>query len=67
MAKKNNFEDNMKELESIVNLMDEDEMSLDDTLKNFEKGVDLYEKCKEQLEKIENKISILKDKYKKES
>ena len=52
------FEESIKELEKIVKTLEDDDPSLEDSLKKFEKGVALIKVCQE-LETAENKIKEL--------
>ncbi|WP_035290182.1 exodeoxyribonuclease VII small subunit [Clostridium sp. KNHs214] len=61
MAKKVSYEEMIKELEGIVKLMDSEELSLDDAIKNYEKGIKLYNKLNSILSTAEGKIKIIKD------
>ncbi len=53
------FEENIKELESIVKALEAGEVSLDEMLKLFEDGVKLTRECTEQLKNAEQKITVL--------
>lgn len=58
-----NFEETMKELESIVQVLEKGELNLDDSIKEFEKGMSLSKEASKYLEDAEKKINILvKDK-----
>lgn len=62
MNKKNeSFESNLEDLETLVHQLDEGELSLEESLEKFEKGVELYKKCKKALNKVELKIKKLSD------
>ena len=54
-----NFEDAMKELEAIVDNMEHGEFSLEESIKQFEHGVNLTKKCQEALREAEQKVSQL--------
>lgn len=56
---KDNFEDTIKQLENIVNELENDELDLDISVKKFEKGMELSKKCTKILEDAEKRISIL--------
>lgn len=58
------FETSLKELEKIVRELESGEVNLDESLKRFEKGIDLYKKCRVTLESAEKKIKILSDSLK---
>ena len=53
------FEESIKELEKIVKTLEDGEPSLDESLKNFEKGIALIKICQKELESAENKIKEL--------
>ena len=56
---KQNFEDAMKELEVLVDSMENDSLSLEESLKTFEKGVQLTRTCHQALSKVEQDIKLL--------
>ena len=57
------FERALKELETLVSRMESGELSLDESLKAFERGVELTRKCQSSLEAAELKVQTLtKDK-----
>ena len=58
------LEDFLGELEKVVSGLESGELSLEDSLKQFEKGVGLYKNCKKILSKAESKISVLTDSLK---
>jgi len=55
------FEKSLDELEQIVAKMEEGEQSLDDSLKSFERGIDLYRNCQSALEQAELRVKLLSD------
>lgn len=59
MAKEINFEGTMKELEEIVQVLEKGELNLDDSIKEFEKGMKLSKEASKYLEEAEKKITIL--------
>ncbi|KTC86079.1 exodeoxyribonuclease VII small subunit [Legionella drozanskii LLAP-1] len=59
MTKPIHFEKSMTELEEIVMQLEKGELSLDDSLKQFEKGIVLARKCQEILQHAEQKIEML--------
>ena len=66
MTKKKNFEDSLKELESIVSKLESGDVSLELSLEQFEIGTKLYKECKEQLSVAEKKIAFLTESLKEE-
>ncbi len=53
------FESAKAELEKIVAAMENDELSLEESLKQFERGVELTRFCQKELAEAEAKISTL--------
>ena len=53
------FEEAMEQLEQIANKLEKGDLNLDDSVKEFEKGMKLSKKCNEILEKAEKRITIL--------
>jgi exodeoxyribonuclease VII small subunit len=54
-----NFEQSLKQLESIVAQMERGDVSLEDSIKLFEEGTKLAEQCRQQLAEVEGKVEIL--------
>ena len=50
------YEDAVKTLETLVDSMEGDELSLDDSLENFEKGMLLVKVCEDKLNEASGKI-----------
>ena len=61
MAKKDdeNLEELMSELEEITSKLESEKLSLDESMKLFEKGIEISKKCNTKLENAEKKITIL--------
>ena len=53
------FEDALGELESLVERMERGELTLEDSLKSFERGVELTRTCQQALQQAEQKVEIL--------
>jgi exodeoxyribonuclease VII small subunit len=67
MAKKDQlskkFESALEELEGVVEQLESGELSLEDSLAAFEKGVGLVKYCNQKLAEVEKKVELLvKDK-----
>ena len=58
---KMDFEKKIKDLENIVEKLGSGDLSLEDSLKFFEKGIRLSRECSEQLNKSEEKVQQLID------
>ena len=56
MAKKQTFEAGMSELEALTERLAEGDMTLDETMKTYEKGVTLAAQLKRQLEDSRKRI-----------
>ena len=68
MSNKFNFNKGLAELEVIINKMESGDLSLEDSLKYFEKGVKIHRQCHSALTDAEHRINILseEDNYSKE-
>ena len=63
MAKKKmNFEKSLSELEALVEEMEQGDLSLEDSLKHFEKGIGLTTECQQALQSAELKVQELVEK-----
>ena len=63
MAKKTpNFEKALTELETLVEELEQGKLSLEDSLKRFEKGIALSTECQQALQNAELKITELVEK-----
>jgi exodeoxyribonuclease VII small subunit len=59
MAKKSNFENALERLEEIVQKLEGGELSLDESLKLFEEGIELSRLCTKKLSEAETKVEKL--------
>lgn len=57
--KSNEFEQSLSELEQLVESMETGELSLEDSLNAFEKGVKLTRDCQTKLNAAEQKVELL--------
>lgn len=57
-----NFESALKELETLVERMEKGEISLEQSLKDFERGIELTRTCQKALKEAEQKVQILMEK-----
>ena len=62
MEKKESFENNIEKLEKIVTELENGELNLDESVKKFEEGMKIAQKCNNILEDAEKKITILLEK-----
>ena len=56
------FEAALAELEALVEKMEQGDLSLDDSLQQFERGVQLTRSCQQALQEAEQKVQVLLDK-----
>ncbi len=54
-----NFEETLRELESLVEQMEQGELSLEESVKAFERGIELTRACQKALDDAEQKVEIL--------
>jgi len=66
MAKKRpetpNFEHSLQELETLVEKMEQGDLSLEESLSHFERGVQLSRTCQQALKEAEQKVEVLMQK-----
>ncbi|MBR1736335.1 MAG: exodeoxyribonuclease VII small subunit, partial [Firmicutes bacterium] len=53
-------EQSLERLEEIVEDMEKNEMSLDESVKLYKEGIELYKQCAENLGKLEQEVIMLK-------
>ena len=62
MTKKNiDFEKSLSKLESIVEVLESENVSLEESVKKFEEGISLVKSCQKQLIDAELKVNKLLD------
>lgn len=59
MAEDKNFEKSMEELEKVVAELEKGDLTLDQMLSRFEKGVALSKECTAFLDEAEKRVNIL--------
>lgn len=57
MAREKKFEDKIKELEEIINILESGEVSLDESIKKYTKAMQLVKECDSELKDIETKVN----------
>ena len=55
------FEQSLDELEQLVAKMEGGELSLDESLRSFERGIALFRSCQSALERTESRVKLLLD------
>ncbi|TLY51314.1 MAG: exodeoxyribonuclease VII small subunit [Gammaproteobacteria bacterium] len=55
------FESSLDELEKLVARMEQGDMSLDDSLQSYERGIALYRHCQTALEQAQLRVKLLYD------
>jgi exodeoxyribonuclease VII small subunit len=55
------FERSLDELEQLVQKMEHGDLSLDESLKTYERGIALYRSCQAALEQAELRVRLLSD------
>lgn len=59
MAEKLTYETAVKRLEEIVNLLEKNEATLDDSMKLFEEGTKLAAFCNKKLTEAKQKVTVI--------
>ncbi len=54
-----NFETSLEELESIVQALENGNLTLEESLKTFERGITLTRQCQSSLHEAEQRVNIL--------
>ena len=54
-----NFEETIKQLETIANELEKGDLNLDESVTKFEEGMKLSKQCSELLDNAEKRITIL--------
>ena len=63
MSEKNkDFDETLKELEAIVESMDDGSLKLEETIESYEKGIKLIKQAQASLKNVEKKVQILNSK-----
>lgn len=55
------FESSLDELEQLVQRMEQGDLSLDDSLRTYERGIALYRNCQTALQQAELRVKLLYD------
>ena len=58
---KNNIEENFKELDELLEKMQDEDVSLDESFEMYKKGVEIVKDSNEQIDKIEKQIEVLEE------
>ncbi len=58
-----NFGEAYKELESIIDWFEKEEVDLEEGLKKFERGLALAKQCKDRLKEVESRVVQIKAKF----
>ena len=53
------FEESLKKLEKIVDDLEKGDLSLDESLKKYQEGIELARQCSQRLESAKKKIDLL--------
>lgn len=59
MADKINFEQSLKELEEIIQQLENPQSGLEGSLSAFEKGVGIVKSCQKALDQAKNRVEVL--------
>lgn len=56
---KQTYEEALQELEEIISKLEEGNLDLDESLDEFQQGIELYKYCNNILKKVDGKIKII--------
>lgn len=57
MTKEKKFEDKIKDLENIIEVLENGEVSLDESIKKYTEAMELVKECDAELKNIETKVN----------
>ena len=57
MTKEKKFEDKIKDLENIIEVLENEEVSLDESIKKYTEAMELVKECDAELKNIETKVN----------
>jgi exodeoxyribonuclease VII small subunit len=60
-TKISNFEDDLKKLQVILDDIESDKLSLEDSIQKYKEGMELSKKCQEALDEAKQVIKLLED------
>jgi len=61
MMKKLKYEEKVNRLEKVIKSLQEERLDLEESVKLYEEGLQLYQSCKEELNGMEMKLKIILD------
>ena len=59
MENKKNIEQNFNEVEKIIEAMQKEDVTLDESFKKYKEGMELLNKCNTMLDKVEKQIMVV--------
>ncbi len=59
MAKEKSFEESIISLEKIVETLENDDISLEESIKKYKEGIGLVNICNEAIDRIEKELEII--------
>lgn len=57
------FASSFDRLTKIVEQLETGKIDLDEALKQYEEGLKIVQECKKQLQQVENKVKVIREKY----
>ena len=60
-TKISSFEDDLKKLQGILDDIESDKLSLEDSIQKYKEGMELSKKCQEALDEAKQVIKLLED------
>ena len=60
-TKISNFEDDLKKLQGILDDIESDKLTLEDSIQKYKEGMELSKKCQEALDEAKQVIKLLED------
>lgn len=63
MPERNKLKTDLDKLQEIVDWFDSDDLDLEEAISKFDQGVKKADEIKKELEQLENKITVLSEKF----
>jgi exodeoxyribonuclease VII small subunit len=58
-TKQNKLEDSLKQLEKVITKLEGEDISLEDSFKEYQKGMELVKLCHATIDKIEKEVQVI--------
>lgn len=60
-TKQKSLEESFEELEQVIEVLEQEDISLEKAFDSYKKGIDLLKACNEKLDEVEKKVYVLNE------